>query len=465
MLAGTTWQVIVNLAQANGATIDAVKPVEGATGWSDTWMISSQAKPTRTACTCGWTGSSRRRPTPRSPSGSVRRRRNARAATSPPMEHCDDLPRRRDRLLDDVWYWTTATEECLDGRTDVDVRAVHRVGERLERAPQLTRPDARRRADAAGESTAARRRVVARPRASAGGFGRRHARPARSRRCSRRRSPGCSSSTSARSSLLVVTRLLRARPAVAKSRRRDLTLDNLRTAFTTSTVHRPSSCAASAWQLAVTVLCLADRAADGVLHRQGRQAVGPAGSHRGGAAAAVGGLPRQGVRVEGDAAARRREFGVDRRRRIPRSRRSGGRPGFGWTAVVITLDLPMAALHGAADLRRTRSASGIAARRLGDLGGRPLRTFRSVVDARARAGDRRRLDLHVLALAGRLHHAEHRHGGKTQLIGNLIARTLLAPNQPLAAAFTLWPIMIIVVYLLSMSKLQRLRETCEPVSR
>ena len=44
VLAGTTWQVIVNLAQANGAKIDAVKPVEGATGWSDTWMISSQAK-------------------------------------------------------------------------------------------------------------------------------------------------------------------------------------------------------------------------------------------------------------------------------------------------------------------------------------------------------------------------------------------------------------------------------------
>jgi putative spermidine/putrescine transport system permease protein len=45
-------------------------------------------------------------------------------------------------------------------------------------------------------------------------------------------------------------------------------------------------------------------------------------------------------------------------------------------------------------------------------------------------------------------------GGKTQLIGNLIARTLLAPNQPLAAAFTLWPIIIIVVYLATMSRLK-----------
>ena len=32
MLAGTTWQVIVNLAQANGAKIDAVKPDGGRHG-------------------------------------------------------------------------------------------------------------------------------------------------------------------------------------------------------------------------------------------------------------------------------------------------------------------------------------------------------------------------------------------------------------------------------------------------
>ena len=42
---------------------------------------------------------------------------------------------------------------------------------------------------------------------------------------------------------------------------------------------------------------------------------------------------------------------------------------------------------------------------------------------------------------------------KVQLIGNLIANTLLAPNQPLAAAFTLWPLLIIVVYLLTMKRL------------
>ncbi|GBL21925.1 inner membrane ABC transporter permease protein YdcU [Acidimicrobiaceae bacterium] len=44
-------------------------------------------------------------------------------------------------------------------------------------------------------------------------------------------------------------------------------------------------------------------------------------------------------------------------------------------------------------------------------------------------------------------------GGKSQMIGNIIERTLLAPNQPLAAAFTLWPITIMVAYLFVMARL------------
>ena len=41
---GTTWQVIANLAQAEGATVEAVLPDEGSTGWSDTWMVSSKTE-------------------------------------------------------------------------------------------------------------------------------------------------------------------------------------------------------------------------------------------------------------------------------------------------------------------------------------------------------------------------------------------------------------------------------------
>ena len=41
-----TWQVITNLLQAEKppAPVKVIKPVEGATGWSDTWMINSKTK-------------------------------------------------------------------------------------------------------------------------------------------------------------------------------------------------------------------------------------------------------------------------------------------------------------------------------------------------------------------------------------------------------------------------------------
>ena len=41
---GTTWQVIANLLEAEKVPVEAILPKEGATGWSDTWMISSKAK-------------------------------------------------------------------------------------------------------------------------------------------------------------------------------------------------------------------------------------------------------------------------------------------------------------------------------------------------------------------------------------------------------------------------------------
>jgi putative spermidine/putrescine transport system substrate-binding protein len=119
VLAGTTWQVIVNLAQANEAPIDAVKPVEGATGWSDTWMISSQAanpncmylwmdwiiSPEANAQVAEWFGEA--------PSNAES------CALTGDENHCETFHAEDAAYWEDVFYWTTATEECLDGRTDV----------------------------------------------------------------------------------------------------------------------------------------------------------------------------------------------------------------------------------------------------------------------------------------------------------------------------------------------------------
>ena len=120
VLAGTTWQVIVNIAQSNGATIDAVKPMEGATGWSDTWMLSTKAahpncmlmwmdwiaSPWANAQVAEWFGEA--------PSNS-----ESCAVTSNP-DHCALFHADEDEYWEDVWYWTTPTAECIDGRTDVE---------------------------------------------------------------------------------------------------------------------------------------------------------------------------------------------------------------------------------------------------------------------------------------------------------------------------------------------------------
>jgi putative spermidine/putrescine transport system permease protein len=131
----------------------------------------------------------------------------------------------------------------------------------------------------------------------------------------------------------------------------------------------------------------------------------------------------------------------------------GWTPGFGQTALVVTLAyqwLPYMVLPIYAGLDRLPSSLLDAS---ADLGGRPLRTFRSIIAPvivpSIAAGS-----IFTFSLSLGDYIMPNIVGGTTQLIGNLIARTLLAPNQPLAAAFTLWPILIIVAYLLTMSRLK-----------
>lgn len=116
---GTTWQVNINLAKSEGTKVEGIKPIEGSTGWSDTWMISSKAKhpncaykwmdhiisPKANAGVAEWFGEA--------PS-------NAKSCDlTADKNHCATFHANDDAYWEDVYYWNTPTEACLDGRTDV----------------------------------------------------------------------------------------------------------------------------------------------------------------------------------------------------------------------------------------------------------------------------------------------------------------------------------------------------------
>jgi putative spermidine/putrescine transport system substrate-binding protein len=116
---GTTWQVNINLAKGEGTKVEGIKPSEGSTGWSDTWMVSSKAQhpncaylwmnhiisPVANAGVAEWFGEA--------PS-------NAKSCDlTSDKNHCATFHANDDAYWQDVYYWNTATESCLDGRKDV----------------------------------------------------------------------------------------------------------------------------------------------------------------------------------------------------------------------------------------------------------------------------------------------------------------------------------------------------------
>ena len=116
---GTTWQVIAQVAQGEDVPVEAVLPDEGSTGWSDTWMIGADAKNPNCGYR-GWTTSPARRRRRPWRSTSARPRPTPRPATSPPTRSfCDAYHATDAAYADQIHYWTTPIEQCLDGRTDV----------------------------------------------------------------------------------------------------------------------------------------------------------------------------------------------------------------------------------------------------------------------------------------------------------------------------------------------------------
>ncbi|MER5181213.1 ABC transporter substrate-binding protein [Streptomyces sp. NPDC002896] len=115
---GTSWQVIVNLAQAEGAKVKAVLPKEGATGWSDTWMLAAKAKHPNCAYKWfDWIISPKVNAQVAEYFGEAPSNEKACAETAD-KNHCATFHATDEAYWKNVHYWTTPIEQCLDGRTD-----------------------------------------------------------------------------------------------------------------------------------------------------------------------------------------------------------------------------------------------------------------------------------------------------------------------------------------------------------
>ncbi|MFJ2029473.1 ABC transporter substrate-binding protein [Streptosporangium sp. NPDC087985] len=116
---GTTWQVIANVAQADKAPVEVTLPKEGATGWSDTWMVSAVAKHPNCAYRwMDWIISPEANAQVAEYFGEAPANSESCALTADP-KHCETFHATDEAYYSKVWFWTTPIAQCLDGRTDV----------------------------------------------------------------------------------------------------------------------------------------------------------------------------------------------------------------------------------------------------------------------------------------------------------------------------------------------------------
>ncbi len=120
LLEGQGWQLTANLANTDApGKVGTTKPSEGATGWSDTWMVKKGTA--NINCSYLWLNNV------------VSPQVNAQiaeyfgeapantksCALTTNKDHCTQYHAQETGFWDNVYYWTTPVENCVDGRTDV----------------------------------------------------------------------------------------------------------------------------------------------------------------------------------------------------------------------------------------------------------------------------------------------------------------------------------------------------------
>jgi putative spermidine/putrescine transport system substrate-binding protein len=121
---GTTWQYQANLLQGEGEPVEVTLPDEGATGWSDTWMISSEAEhpncmylwmdhiasPEANASVAAWFGEA---PSNEKACAEIAKLPAANGASA---DHCDIYHANDEEFFDQIAFWKTPVADCGDDR-------------------------------------------------------------------------------------------------------------------------------------------------------------------------------------------------------------------------------------------------------------------------------------------------------------------------------------------------------------
>ena len=118
---GTAWQINANLINSDKkVTVDTTVPTEGATGWSDTWMVSSKAKhPNCMYEWMNWITSAETNAAVAQWFGEAPAQTKACAIAA--AGFCDQFHALDAAYASKISYWTTPTTQCLDGRGNICV--------------------------------------------------------------------------------------------------------------------------------------------------------------------------------------------------------------------------------------------------------------------------------------------------------------------------------------------------------
>jgi putative spermidine/putrescine transport system substrate-binding protein len=118
VVVGTSWEILRKLSE--NPSLQGTLPVEGSTGWSDAWMLSSTSD--HPNCAYAWMDYTS------SPevNGAIAMNFGMAPANAAFCElgaeqaaHCELFNATDEEYFSNVWFWTTPIEQCIDGRTDV----------------------------------------------------------------------------------------------------------------------------------------------------------------------------------------------------------------------------------------------------------------------------------------------------------------------------------------------------------